>query len=60
MDKTANTHHPFCSWFLKPSEGCKMCEKLYKSYPIKIDNITKDSLYEITRKYFPDVKIIKK
>lgn len=31
-------HHPWCNFFFKPREGCKMCEKFYNQYPINDEN----------------------
>ena len=47
-----NTHHPWCNFFGKPREGCKLCEKLYREYPV-----VGESYGEMMAKYFPDVII---
>lgn len=31
-------HHPWCSFFAKPRQGCKRCEKFYDQYPINDEN----------------------
>jgi len=31
-------HHPWCNFFTKPRQGCKMCEKFYNQYPINDEN----------------------
>lgn len=31
-------HHPWCNFFAKPRQGCKMCEKFYDQYPINDEN----------------------
>lgn len=41
-------HHPWCNYYTKPKKDCKMCARLYKSYPI-VENLLKE--------YFPKVKI---
>ena len=43
-------HHPWCNWFTLPPEGCKMCEGLYRKYPMSPTD-TADDLLE---RHFPD------
>ncbi len=49
--KDAHLHHPWCNFFMRPREGCKMCEGLFKDYPIKPGESTDDLL----KKHFPNV-----
>ena len=42
-------HHPWCSFFLRPSRGCDMCKRLFREYPLK--GMTPR---EMATKYFPD------
>jgi len=44
-------HHPFCNFFALPREGCKMCEKFYKRFPM--DDVGNPT--DVITKYFPDV-----
>jgi hypothetical protein len=43
-------HHPWCNYWLLPRRGCKMCEGLYKNYPL--NGRTMD---EMMKEYFPNV-----
>lgn len=43
-------HHIWCSYQSGPVEECKLCQRLYKEYPM--DGLTPDELQE---KYFPNV-----
>ena len=47
-----NEHHIWCNFFMRPREGCKLCESLYVSCPI--EGLTPDEMFE---KYYPDVTI---
>ena len=52
-DNSWEEHHPWCNYFYRPNpQKCKMCERLYKEYPI--NGMTLD---EMMGKYFPDVII---
>ncbi len=42
-------HHIWCNHYYKPREGCKMCEKFYKKYPM--DGLTQG---ELLKKHFPN------
>ena len=44
-------HHIWCNYYHQPVEGCKMCERLRREYPEDY------SLDEMSKKYFPDVKL---
>ena len=44
-------HHPWCNYFYREREGCKMCEGLFRKYPL--NDLTPDEMLE---KYFPNVK----
>ena len=45
-----NEHHIWCNYWMKDRKTCKMCERLFKEYPM---DKTPD---EMLKKYFPDVK----
>jgi hypothetical protein len=47
-------HHPWCNNFLKPREGCKMCEDFYIRFPIE-ENASRDVVSKLAEEYFPDV-----
>ena len=49
-------HHPFCNYFARQREGCDMCERMYKNYPMEPGMVPED----LIEKYFPDVTVIKK
>jgi hypothetical protein len=42
-------HHVWCNFFMRPREGCWMCEELYKKYPM--NGLTPD---ELMAKHFPN------
>lgn len=46
-------HHPWCNYSCKPREGCRMCDKFYKSYPTN-GKTSKQMMDE----YFPDNKCL--
>lgn len=46
------SHHIWCNWFMRPREGCTMCERLYQEYPP--EGLTPE---ELVKKHFPDVII---
>ena len=48
---TPEAHHPFCNYFMKPREGCSMCEKFFEQYPIE------GTPFEMVKRYFPDTII---
>lgn len=41
-------HHAWCNFFMQPRAGCKMCERLYRDYPMDVP------IEEMVRKYFPE------
>ena len=43
-------HHIWCNFFMRPREGCKMCDDLYKNYP---SNGLAPG--ELVKKHFPQV-----
>lgn len=48
-------HHPFCNFFAAPRVGCKLCESLYKKYPIKENEFLDEASERIMKENFPDV-----
>lgn len=42
-------HHIWCNYFMRPREGCSLCERLYREYPMD------KSPDEMMKEYFPDV-----
>jgi len=48
-------HHPWCNYFSRPREGCKMCDRLFEGYPLKEGMTIEDLL----AKHFPDVKRVR-
>jgi len=47
-------HHPWCNYFMKPREGCWMCEDLYKRFPIE-ENAPIEDVDKLMKEYFPEV-----
>jgi hypothetical protein len=47
-------HHPFCNFFVRPREGCRQCERLFQTCPIKPGQ----SPAELIAERWPDAKII--
>lgn len=47
-------HHVWCNFFMRPIEGCKMCERLWKEYPYN----TNSDISELMAKNFPDAKVL--
>lgn len=43
-------HHIWCNFFMNKVEGCKMCIRLHKEYPVE-----DKSASELLKKYFPDI-----
>lgn len=43
-------HHPWCNYFGRAREGCKMCRELYEKYPISAD----ESPSDLQKKHFPN------
>ncbi len=52
----AERHHPWCNFFPLPREGCKMCGRLFRDYPLREG----ESVAEMIGREFPDAKIIPK
>ena len=51
MNKREKTeHHIWCNYFMRPREGCKLCERLYKEYPTG-----KMTPNELLKRHFPNV-----
>ncbi len=46
-------HHPWCNFATRPRFGCKQCEGLFKSYPIRDG----ETLVDAARRYFPDARL---
>ena len=55
MKDKEKEHHIWCSFFERPREGCQMCERLYKEYPMKEGETGED----LMKKHFPN-NIIRK
>ena len=49
---TENQHHIWCNYYMKPREGCRMCEDFFKRFPM---TETEDMVSE----HFPDATEIK-
>lgn len=53
MKNVRKEHHLWCNYFMGDPNKCKMCDRLYKEYPM--NNLTPD---ELLKTYFP--KVIKR
>ena len=47
----AKDHHPWCNYFMRPREGCQMCDGMWSRYPLDGDKTAAELLAE----HFPNV-----
>ncbi len=55
LDPTID-HHPWCNFFQRPRENCRMCsgEKgLWEMYPLNYE-VSGDAIDNLMEKYFPE------
>lgn len=42
-------HHIWCNWWGRPRAGCKLCERLFKEYPV----YPGDKPGDLMKRHFP-------
>lgn len=53
MPDKEQRHHPWCNFFMGPRDQCKMCDDLFKRYPLDDGKAAADLITE----HFPNVII---
>jgi hypothetical protein len=50
-EQETTRHHPWCNYYMRPRQGCKMCERFYLKYPV---------MENMTETYFPKAQIVRR
>lgn len=51
-------HHIFCNFFMRPREGCRQCEQLFKNSPYKEGENEFEAAERIIKEKYPSVIVV--